>query len=167
MYPNSKYNFSGASIKNIGSIGSNNTNIVWGRSTDIKCIGSNNVFINDEIKKGVAKITIEYIDEKTVKDQILIKSYNDSLKIIVQGDCGEIKTHTGNVTVKGHSGDITTYSGDVIIEDGSPLSCHTKTGDISVRGDVKGDCNTKSGDIKVGRMEGYCRTNTGEISGRK
>jgi hypothetical protein len=167
MTSGSKYNFSGATIKNIGSIGSNNT--TCDGITGINCIGPTTVHFGDDsalMRKGVAKITIEYIDEKLVKEQIFIKSNDSPLCITVRGDCGEITTRSGKVIIEGGSGRVTTHSGKVNIN-GDALSCYTDSGNISIHGDVTGNCTNKSGDIKAGRISGYCTTLSGDITGKK
>lgn len=72
-------------------------------------------------------------------------------KIIVTGDCGEVKSSQGNVEVKGN------VKGNA----------RSSQGDVEVSGDVFGDVRTSQGSINCGNVKGSVKTSQGSIKYKK
>lgn len=67
------------------------------------------------------------------------------ITVVITGDCQELLTERGDVTVNGSAGSIQAVSGDV------------RTGDVA------GNVSTVSGDVECGRVSGDVSTVSGDI----
>ena len=71
------------------------------------------------------------------------------IEIKIEGNCAEVKTDAGNITVEGN------VEGDA----------SSDAGNITVRGDIKGNAKTDCGNIKAHHIFGNANTDCGNING--
>lgn len=71
------------------------------------------------------------------------------IKIIINGNVGQVETISGDIKVKGDSKNIDTMSGNVTVNKNVNGDIDTMSGDIRVKGSVKGSIDTMSGDVKI------------------
>lgn len=89
-----------------------------------------------------------YFDGKLAED---FTEWNEkNIEIKIQGNCHDVKTDAGNITVEGN------VEGDA----------STDAGNIKVRGDIRGNASTDAGNISSHHIFGNANTDCGNINGR-
>ena len=141
------YHQSGISVGNFQSV----------NSEDIIVIGEQDVTINGDEKKRVAKITIEYVDDSV--DEMFVNF--EELKIQIHGNCENIEINSGSIEVEGNVDDCGTNSG-TITANTINTSCRTNSGKIKAS-TITGGCNSTHGNIEAGTIKGRCTSVHGNI----
>lgn len=97
--------------------------------------------------------SVSVINGKVYFDGKLAEDFTDwkekHIEIKIEGNCHDVKTDAGNVTVTGN------VEGDVF----------TGAGNIKVRGDIKGNTKTDCGNISSHHIFGNANTDCGNIKG--
>ena len=97
--------------------------------------------------------SVSVINNKVYFDGKLAEDFNDwkekNIEIKIQGNCHDVKTGAGNITVEGN------VEGDA----------STDAGNIKVRGDIKGNASTDAGNISSHHIFGNANTDCGNING--
>lgn len=88
------------------------------------------------------------IDGKNVQD---LSAYKEKeIQITILGNCENLETTCGYISIQGNVNDIKTKSGNIIVESGNVLgNIETENGDIKLRsGSIFGNAISKNGKIK-------------------
>lgn len=85
-----------------------------------------------------------YCNGNLVTDCNELKEKN--IKIVVEGDVGNLSTDIANVSIKGNC-----------------TKVDTQTGDITISGDVLGNVSSSTGDITCNNIHGNASSTTGDI----
>lgn len=97
--------------------------------------------------------SVSVINNKVYFDGKLAEDFNDwkekNIEIKIQGNCHDVKTGAGNITVEGN------VEGDA----------STNAGNIKVRGDIRGNASTDAGNISSHHIFGNANTDCGNIRG--
>lgn len=153
---NNMFNFS-----NIAKVftGENNvivsgSNIVNSVINGVSYCGEEELFLSGMLALG---------DDNYKNIKLKIPSCEQSLlkKIMLEGNCDEIKSTSGSVKITGDTGNATSTSGNVFVAL-DVNSANTTSGDIFVQQNVNRNVSTVSGDITYGTCNG-CKTS---VSGR-
>lgn len=111
----------------------------------------NVVNINGKTYTAPDGCNVSVINNKVYFNDKLVEVFNDwkkkNIKIIVEGNCKEVKADTGNITIKGN------VEGNV----------NTDAGNISIEGDVKGNVTTDCGNISANHITGQISTYCGNV----
>ena len=112
----------------------------------------NKVSINGKTYTAPDGCSISVVNNKVYIDGKLTEDFSDwkekNIEINVEGNCNELRTDAGNVTIKGN------VEGDV----------KTDCGNINISGDVKGDVESDCGNINASNILGKVETDCGNIS---
>lgn len=98
---------------------------------------------NNDVSISGAKVIVDDF-EYTLSDF----TNDEVIKVEIYGDCDELKTNSGDVTLNGNVNSIKTQSGDIDIIGEVNGDIKTMSGDVKVKGNVHGKVSTMSGDIK-------------------
>lgn len=113
----------------------------------------NKVTVNGKTYTAPDGCSVSVINNKVYFNSKLAEDFNDwkekNIEIKVEGNCAEVRTDTGDITIEGNV-------------DGNVSS---NVGDIKVRGDVKGNVSTNCGDISSHHIFGNSSTNCGDTIG--
>lgn len=111
----------------------------------------NVVNINGKTYTAPDGCSVSVINNKVYFNGKLAEDFNDwkekNIKIIVEGDCKEVKADAGNITIKG------SVEGNV----------NADTGNIHIEGDVQGNVTTDMGNISAAHIAGNATTDCGNI----
>lgn len=113
--------------------------------------GNNIQISNNRVIIDGKDVTGDHKDEKVIN--ISVEGNIESLdvgycqKISVKGDCGRVKSASGDVKITGN------VTGDV----------SAQSGEIEIGGNVGGSVSTQTGDVKCGTVSGSVKTTTGDI----
>lgn len=89
---------------------------------------------------------VVYIDGKKADE---IDSSVKTIKVIVEGDCNDVTTTAGEITIEGNVlGSVNMASGDVEIRGQVSGGVKTVSGDVTVFSVIKGSCSSVSGNIR-------------------
>ena len=105
---------------------------------------SNNVIVNGTTYLADKSITIN--GNKVVIDGNTFITDGPIINVVIHGDCEEVSSDTGDITIEGHSG-----------------SAQSKNGNIRVGGNINGDAETKNGNIHAKGIAGKASTINGDI----
>ncbi len=113
----------------------------------------NKVLINGKTYTAPNGVNVSVINNKVYFDGKLAEDFNDwkekNIEIKIEGNCAEVKTDTGNITVEGNV-------------EGNASS---DTGNIKIHGDVKGNAQTDCGNISAHHIFSNANTDCGNIRG--
>ena len=113
----------------------------------------NVVNINGKTYTAPDGCSVSVINNKVYFNDKLVEVFNDwkekNIKIIVEGDCKEVKADAGNITIEGN------VEGNV----------NADAGNISIEGDVKGNVTADCGNISANHIFGSASTDCGNIGG--
>lgn len=95
--------------------------------------------------------------DKTISDILTIENekfeipYGIELKIIINGNVGNVSTSNGNIKVEGNvTENVESTNGNITVHKGVDRNIKTTNGNvIVVSGDVKGNITTVNGDISI------------------
>lgn len=113
----------------------------------------NKVTINGRTYTAPDGCSVSVINNKVYFNGKLAEDFSDwkekNIEIKVEGNCKEVKTDAGNITVEGN------------------VECDvdSATGNITIRGDIKGNAKTDCGNIKAHHIFGNANTDCGNING--
>ena len=113
----------------------------------------NKVSINGKTYTAPDGVSVSVINNKVYFNGKLAEDFNDwkekNIEIKIEGNCNEVKTDAGNITVEGN------VEGDA----------SSDAGNITIKGDVKGNAKTDCGNIKAHHIFGNASTDCGNING--
>lgn len=105
---------------------------------------SNTVIVNG--KKYKANKSININGNNITLDSNTFITDGPIINVVIHGDCEEVSSDNGDITIEGHSG-----------------SAQSKNGNIRVGGDIIGDAETKNGNIHAKGIAGKASTINGDI----
>jgi len=105
-------------------------------------VGNNSFSIQgNSINMSNGKIVV---DGKVIKDGI----NNCTIDVTVEGDCHDITTSNGDITVHGNiKNNVKTTNGDIAARNGIGGNVTTNNGDVDCVGSINGNVSTNMGDI--------------------
>ena len=113
----------------------------------------NRVSINGKTYTAPDGVSVSVINNKVYFNGKLAEDFNDwkekNIEIKIEGNCKEVKTDTGNITVEGN------VEGDAASD----------TGNITVKCNIKGNANTDCGNINAHHIFGNASTDCGNVNG--
>ena len=113
----------------------------------------NKVTINGKTYTAPDGCSVSVVNNKVYFNGKLAEDFNNwknkNIEIKIEGDCKDVNTDAGNITVNGNV-------------EGNATS---DAGNINVKGNVQGDAWTDCGNVKAHHIFGNAKSNCGNING--
>ena len=129
----------------------------------------NTVNINGRQYTAPDGVSVSVINNKVYFNGKLAEDFNNSkeknIEINIEGNCKELKTDSGNITINGNvEGNVKTDTGNINISGDIYKDVNTDTGNVMCRGNINGNVKTDTGNIGSHHIFGNATTDCGIIS---